>query len=165
MVTFAICGLWHGEGWTYLIWGLLFGVYLSWSNWTEKLNRRIRKRLHIRKTAPAYIFYKVILTFILVSFAWIFFRASSLHEAIIIIRKIIFVRGKIYIGEWQHFIYSIFGVMLLIVIEIIQEYFSKEHLPFKSRFWFKEQLFYTSLIVLVLLIGVFDGGQFIYFQF
>ena len=58
MVTFIICGLWHGEGWNYLIWGVLFGVYLTWSNWTEKLNKNIRKRLHIRKTAPLYIIYK-----------------------------------------------------------------------------------------------------------
>ena len=96
MITFAICGIWHGVGWTYLIWGILFGIYLTYSNWTKDLHKTIRKRFHIRKTSHYYIFYKILLTFILVLFAWIFFRADTLTEAIQIIRKIFTSSGSVF---------------------------------------------------------------------
>ena len=51
MVTFVICGIWHGVGWTYLVWGILFGIYLTYSNWTGEFNKNIRKRFH-KKSLP-----------------------------------------------------------------------------------------------------------------
>jgi D-alanyl-lipoteichoic acid acyltransferase DltB (MBOAT superfamily) len=165
MVTFAICGLWHGEGWTYLIWGLLFGVFLTWSNWTEKLNRRIRKQLHIRKTAPAYIFYKVILTFILVSFAWIFFRANSLHEAIVVINKIFTSIGTPFYESPGNIIYAIFGIVTLIMVDFKREYFKDRFLLLHSKYYLIRLSTIVSMVIVILIVSVFDGGQFIYFQF
>lgn len=165
MVTFIICGLWHGEGWNYLAWGALFGVYLTWSNWTEKLWKNMRKRLHIRKTAPVYIFYKILLTFSLVTFAWIFFRANSIQNALYIVKTILSVKGKLFIGEWTQFAYGFAGIVFLAIIEYKREFKNQANLPFVKKHWMLEQLSYVMLIILILLVGVFDGSQFIYFQF
>jgi D-alanyl-lipoteichoic acid acyltransferase DltB (MBOAT superfamily) len=165
MVTFAICGIWHGVGWTYLTWGILFGIYLACSNWTRNLQKKIRKKFHIQKTSHLYVFYRIIITFFLVSFAWIFFRSDSFNEAIYIIEKIFTENGRIFIGEWQTFICCIFGIVLLLFVEMHQELSVNSNLPYINRFWFSKQLFYAALIILILLIGVLDGGQFIYFQF
>jgi D-alanyl-lipoteichoic acid acyltransferase DltB (MBOAT superfamily) len=165
MVTFAICGLWHGEGWTYILWGLLFGVYLTWSNWTEKLNKKIRKQLHIKKTTPVYVFYKVVLTFILVSFTWIFFRAVTLKAALSIIYKIFTFKGNLFIGEQDNFFYSIIAIMLLLLAEFKLEYFSGKYEFFQNKSVVIRYASYLFIVVYIGLFGVFDGGQFIYFQF
>ncbi len=164
-ITFAIAGIWHGEGWNYLAWGLLFGIYLTCSNWTNKLNRKNRKKLHISKFSIFYKISKIFITFILVSMTWIFFRAADLPTALTIIRKIFSMPGSIFIGDWQQLLYSLAAITFLLMIEISREYGSPGNLPFKTNHWFKEQLAYVVLIILVLLVGVFDGGQFIYFQF
>jgi len=73
LVTFALSGLWHGTGWCFIVWGLLHGLYLAIAT--------LRKNSH--RGAPSQpgrvrVAMKVIVTFNLVAFAWIFFRASSL---------------------------------------------------------------------------------------
>jgi len=81
MITFYICGLWHGEGLHYQVWGLLFGFLLTVSNWTQKPARNIRKKFHIIKTSGGYRITQILLTFLLLNFTWIFFRSEGLPEA------------------------------------------------------------------------------------
>jgi D-alanyl-lipoteichoic acid acyltransferase DltB (MBOAT superfamily) len=85
LITFLICGMWHGVGWTFLIWGGLFGVYLTVSNLTKSLQRDFRKRLGIHKKSKLRMGFNILLTFSLVTFTWIFFRAQNLNEAFEII--------------------------------------------------------------------------------
>jgi alginate O-acetyltransferase complex protein AlgI len=164
MITFAICGIWHGVGWTYLIWGVLFGIYLTYSNWTRDLHKKIRKRFHIRKTSRFYLLYKVILTFILVLFAWIFFRANTTREAIHIIKSIFSFNGQLFV-DYPTFVYGIGGILFMLFFEYRREYHTESPLPFVTNHWVKESLLYGTLIIIILLTGVFDGSQFIYFQF
>jgi D-alanyl-lipoteichoic acid acyltransferase DltB (MBOAT superfamily) len=164
MITFAICGIWHGVGWTYLIWGVLFGLYLAYSNWTKDLHKKIRKRLNISKTSPYYITYKILLTFVLVLFTWIFFRAATTREAFYIIKSIFTINGPLFI-DYPTFVYGISGILFLLFIEFKREYRAESSLPFITNHWIKESLLYGSLIIIILLIGVFDGSQFIYFQY
>ena len=116
VTTFSICGIWHGVGWNYLFWGILFGIYLTYSNWTRNLNKNIRTRLNIKKNSPYYLFYKIIITFILVLFAWIFFRANSLTEAFSIIRKIFTSPGALFYHTHFDFVYSVIGIISLIAV-------------------------------------------------
>jgi D-alanyl-lipoteichoic acid acyltransferase DltB (MBOAT superfamily) len=164
IITFAVCGIWHGVGWTYLIWGILFGIYLTYSNWTRDLQKKIRKRFHIRKTSRYYIIYKILVTFILVSFAWIFFRAKTTQEAFHIVSSIFSFSGQLFI-DYPTFIYGLSGILFMLFFEYRREYYSESSLPFLTNHWIKEIMLYGSLVIIILLTGVFDGGQFIYFQF
>jgi alginate O-acetyltransferase complex protein AlgI len=164
MVTFAICGIWHGVGWTYLIWGILFGIYLTYTNWTKNLQKRIRKQFHIKKTSPYYIIYKILLTFILVLFTWIFFRSETTQEAFYIIKSIFTSCGQLFV-DFPTFVYGIGGILILLFSEYNHEYKTESPLPFTTNHWIKETLLYGSLVIIILLVGVFDGSQFIYFQF
>jgi D-alanyl-lipoteichoic acid acyltransferase DltB (MBOAT superfamily) len=74
LVTFGLCGLWHGAHVHFVVWGLLHGTFMAVSVATA----RWRKRVGIRLARPL----RVLLTFNLVCFAWIFFRANSLSDAI-----------------------------------------------------------------------------------
>ena len=165
MITFAICGIWHGVGWTYFTWGILFGLYLAYSNWTGDLNKKLRKRFHIRKSAGYYIIYKIILTFILVLFSWIIFRADSLSVAINIIKKIFVSSGSVFYERPSDLIFAFIGIILLIAVDIKREFFNDRWSILYSRYSLVRIAGIVLIVLTILLIGVFDGGQFIYFQF
>ena len=79
VVTFLFSGIWHGAGWTFVIWGALHGLGLAATNEWERsafYRRRVPKLL---KQAGVFCF---------VSFAWIFFRADSLGDALLIVKRI-----------------------------------------------------------------------------
>jgi alginate O-acetyltransferase complex protein AlgI len=165
LLTFAVCGLWHGEGLNFLIWGLLFGIYMTIANWTLGIDKKFRKAVGISTKSVLYRIYGISVTFILISFAWIFFRARNLTEAFLIIKKIYFFSGTLYTGEFRRFLISITEIIFLIIIEMRIEYSGSWAFPFKNGIWVQEQMVYAFLIVLILVLGVFDGGQFLYFQF
>jgi D-alanyl-lipoteichoic acid acyltransferase DltB (MBOAT superfamily) len=164
IVTFVICGIWHGVGWTYLIWGVLFGLYLADSNWTKDFYKKVRKRLNIKKASPYYITFKILSTFIMVLFAWVFFRADSLSTAFYIIKSVFTASGNFFI-DYKTFVYGLAGILILIYVEYCREFRTESSLPFVTNHWIKEALLYGSLIIIILLVGVFDGSQFIYFQY
>jgi alginate O-acetyltransferase complex protein AlgI len=164
-ITFAICGIWHGVGWNYLVWGVLFGIYLTYSNWTKDLHKNIRKRFHIRKTSRYYLLFNILITFILILFNWIFFRANSLTEAINIIRKIFTSSGAVFYNSPYDLIYALIGIMSLIAFDLKREYFNERWSILQSKYSFVRLAGILIIVLVILLIGVFDGGQFIYFQF
>ena len=78
LATFLVSGIWHGAGWTFVVWGALHGLY--------QCAGRAAKPLLEKAKIPAAV--KIFVTFCLVTFAWIFFRAESLGQAALVIRKI-----------------------------------------------------------------------------
>ena len=164
IITFALCGLWHGEGIKFLIWGTLFGVYLSIGNFTAKMNRNLLLSIGLRKKSKINTIAGAIMTFGLVTITWVFFRANTTIEAIHIILSIIYFNGPLFLDKTA-IVYSFIAISFLLVIEIKQELEKNKSLPFKSKHWLHEHLAYGTMAILILLLGVFDGGQFIYFQF
>ena len=79
LITFAVSGIWHGASWTFLIWGLLHGLGVTI---TRELERSAFYRQRVPKLA------KQAGVFLFVCFAWIFFRASSLSDAVLIVQRI-----------------------------------------------------------------------------
>jgi alginate O-acetyltransferase complex protein AlgI len=165
IITFAICGIWHGEGFNFLAWGLVFGIYLTLVNWTLDLSKEIRRRVHISKRSKRYKAYGIVISFIFVSFAWIFFRAEYWHEAICIINKIFSFKGPLFIGSPAYFIYGLFGIIFLLLAEFKAEFYPGSFSFFSSKQYVIRLFSYTLVILIILTLGVFDGGQFIYFQF
>lgn len=75
LTTFLVSGIWHGSNLTFIVWGLLHGVY-------QVIYRIYRKTCKFRLPKIA----GVIITFIAVSFAWMFFRAESVSQALYMFR-------------------------------------------------------------------------------
>jgi len=165
LIVFVISGLWHGANWTFIIWGALNGVYLVFAIVTEKWSKRISKILFLDRMPFFNRVLQVLTTFILICFSWIFFRANNTNEAFSIVHKIFTLSGPFFVGEWQQLIYGLFAISFLFFIEFRREFISPGVLPFKTNHWFKEQIVYAMLLILIMIIGVFDGSQFIYFQF
>jgi len=165
MITFAVCGIWHGVGWTYLVWGVLFGVYLAYANMTKDFNKALRKKLHIKKKSQLYNYWQILITFLLVLFAWIFFRADSLTEAINIIVKVFTSSGFPFYETLSGLLFSVFGIMMLITVDLKREFFNDSFSILYNKYQFVRIAGIVIIVLTILLIGVFDGGQFIYFQF
>ena len=78
IITFLASGIWHGSSWNFVLWGLLHGFY--------QCAGRAAKPLLEKAKIPTVV--KIAVTFCLVTFAWIFFRAENTREAMGIIQKI-----------------------------------------------------------------------------
>jgi D-alanyl-lipoteichoic acid acyltransferase DltB (MBOAT superfamily) len=88
-ITFLISGLWHGANWTYIIWGALHGTYFVLSALTEPFWQRLSTLTRLDKFSWLKAVLAMLTTFSLVTFAWIFFRAASLADALYISRHLV----------------------------------------------------------------------------
>lgn len=153
-ITFLVSGLWHGANWTFVIWGALHGIYL------------IIEALFFKRERKGIL--NIILTYILVSFAWIFFRANTIGDAFTIISNIALNPGELFIpggADTVSPVFAFFAIVFLILVEAKEEYLRDSFKITQSRYEFVRMLAYASLIFLILYVGVFGKNQFIYFQF
>lgn len=163
-IVFVISGLWHGANWTYIIWGALNGFYLVFAIVSQNFRNNIVKLAGLNKLPRLHNALQVFITFVLACFAWIFFRANHVDDAFLIVKKIIQLKGPVFIDNNTMF-YSLIGIIILFSVESKKEYYKGQFSFLENKSWLIRNLSYASLIIIILLMGVFDGGQFIYFQF
>ncbi len=166
-VTFLVSGLWHGANWTFVIWGALHGFYQISANWTKAWREKMNNALGLTKRPRFYLTLQRLITFTLVYFAWIFFRARSLSEALNIIGKmkvmsydkplnLFFFQADFYI--------SIFLILFLLVVEILEEKYELYARIRTLSAVYKWGLVSVMAITLFVL-GVWKTMDFLYFQF
>lgn len=175
MIVFLVSGLWHGANITFIVWGGLHGAYQVIGDILSPAKRKIIRRFNIRTNEFNYKLLQVIITFILVDFAWIFFRANTFGDAIILIKNMfyfnpwIFIDNSIYnLGlDSKEFFVAIISIILVLAMNLLQRkkdfalHFSKQNIVFR---W----LVYLTAVIAILIFGMFEGydaQQFIYFQF
>ncbi len=165
-IVFIISGLWHGANWKFIVWGALNGFYLVFAIITEKWRKAFNEKTGLTKLPGLHRIIQITVTFFLCVFAWIFFRADTLSGAFLIINKILFHQGTVFTGDYPALIpYCAFGILLLLFVEYKNEFFAGKYLFFNNKNMYIRYASFILIIVVILLIGVFDGGQFIYFQF
>lgn len=153
LFVFLLSGLWHGANWTFIFWGALNGLYL--------IVEMIAKKYF---PSPSYRMYLSLpLTFLLICISWVFFRASNMADAFLILKNSLFF-NRPFFSDKSTLIYGLFGILILLVFEF---FMNKKNwvIPFQSSPKVTGVALYTCLIMLILAIGVINGGQFIYFQF
>ncbi len=178
MIVFLCSGLWHGANWTYVIWGGLNGLYQVIGQITKGLKKRINDCLGIKQEVFSAHFLQMIITFILIDFAWIFFRAPSLEDAIGYIGRMfsefnpwILFDGSLYnLGLSQiEFKIGIFAIVLLLLVDILHyKHFEIRKFLGEQQVWFRWCIYVVAVCIL-LIFGTYgseyDASQFIYFQF
>lgn len=159
-VVFTVSGLWHGANWTFVVWGALHSLYLIF----ELLSARLFARL--AWSSPPRIV-TMPLTFVAVVVAWVFFRAATLSEALTILARMVTAQGSIFLGPFGgvNLVHGVVAVAAIVVVEAIAERQDQEGALFLSNNPAIRLLSYAQVAAAILLFGVFDGGQFIYFQF
>lgn len=92
-VVFLVSGLWHGANWTFVVWGALHGLYQVVGTLTARPRARLVERSGRAPSSPAVVWIRRAITFLLVCFAWIFFRANSMSDAVLLIKKLFSFTG------------------------------------------------------------------------
>lgn len=167
-VTFGLSGLWHGANWTYVIWGLLNGLYLVTGELTAGLRNRALALVGLAGDGWLRRTIMLASTFALTCLAWIFFRAKDLPDVITILKRL----GSSWdLGalSTEHFLlrYLPVAVMAIAVLEVGQ-WAAKRGLPAR---WIGtlpapvRLLGYAVAVLGVALFGVYQHQPFIYFQF
>ena len=165
MVVFLISGLWHEANWTYIIWGGINGFYLVFAIMTKKYREKFNTLTGIKKLPRLHLFFQIIITFLLITFSRIFFRSQTVEDAITVIKKILTFKGSIFNDGTAILLYSFFAISFLLAVEFKKEFYKGSFtLSHHTNFWVRNS-YYSLLVILIILFGVFDGGQFIYFQF
>lgn len=174
--TFVISGFWHGAEWTYVIWGAIHGLYSVFGILTKKKRQRIANALRMYKLPRVFAVGKILVTFFLVCFGWIFFRANNLPDAIYVIKNSLPLNISLssikndLIGLGIHqsdliILVSSIGIMEL--IHLLQEQ-GKGLKDFNRGQLVLKWAVYYSLIFIIIFwgcYGVVEKSQFIYFQF
>lgn len=165
IVMFLISGLWHGAAWTFVIWGLIQGVYLVYDQTTAGLNKKINKLSKRYNLWGVRQRLKVLVTFNLIAFSVIFFRANSVSDAFAIVKNIFFTpwQGP-FIGDITSTAHGIFGILVVLLFEFFQKDLSIIDYINKHGLLWRWSFYYFCLFAIILL-GALDGASFIYFQF
>jgi D-alanyl-lipoteichoic acid acyltransferase DltB (MBOAT superfamily) len=87
MAVFLVSGLWHGAGYTFVIWGALNGLYQVIGELTEPLRDRLVRFLGIDRSSAGHRTVQTMLTFVLITVAWVFFRANSIGDALYMVPR------------------------------------------------------------------------------
>ena len=158
LITFLVSGIWHGANWTFVIWGVLHGLFQI----VEKATNQQGCKYGIKGKLI-----KIIVTFILVNFAWIFFRMQSLYDACCVIGKIFAMQEiTVYLPpEKTNVLLIIFSIVILFIKDFLDEYYADDSRAFIERNTVIRWAMYIICIITILLTGVFDASQFIYVSF
>lgn len=161
IIVFLVTGLWHGANWTFVAWGLFHGLFLI----IERLGL-----LSLLKKLPTFL--QVTYTFVVVSLGWVFFRAGSLAEVVLLLQSIPFGEGDFWrVNIFDDVVAQVefkisLGLLLLTWLIHYIEYCSDlvENILNKSLLF--RWVIYVILILAIPLLGEYgENKPFIYFQF
>ena len=178
IIVFFASGLWHGASWHFVAWGVINGFYQIAGEVLTPARSYFMKLLHIDPNSFSRKVRKTVLTFLLISFSWIFFRASGIHQAFEIIGRIwndpdlwVLTDGSLFQLGLRSGQFHVLEASILVMglVDLC-----------KSRgirlvsFLQKQECWFRWGICLLLLLWIliygrygagFDESQFIYFQF
>ncbi|WP_179021462.1 MBOAT family O-acyltransferase [Winogradskyella forsetii] len=174
-IVFVVSGLWHGAAATFLIWGAIHGFIIVLEKATNDERKKVYKKVGLANNKFSGKLFFSIITFTIVCFAWIFFRASSFEIAMTLIKSIptnnfiIFFKDDLYnlgLDRYQLIILTL-TIVTLLILEVVDR--RKNLMVFlKNQLFVFRWMVYLNIIFIINVFGVYgenDTSQFIYFQF
>ena len=174
-LTFLVSGMWHGANWTFLLWGALNGFYLLCSIWTADLRARFVKFIGLTAFPRFHRVVKIAITFALTCYAWIYFRANSVADAIYINKAMarsalnLFretMGGAAVFAPFtqREFVFVLLAIAFMEWVQFIQSKMSIRATLATKPIWFRWSVYYAGVLSIFFL-GKYGNRQFIYFQF
>ena len=162
LITWLLTGLWHGANYTFIIWGLIHGLFLILYNWQKKPRRKWLKKVRIKEDQPLLVLLESVITLFIVMVAWVFFRSDSINQAFAYLSEM-FTPSLFTKPEVHPILISLLTIGF-IYAEWIQR--TKEHVLQISKIE-NAGLRWCVYYGVVLLILFYSGGkqEFIYLQF
>ena len=173
LIVFLVSGLWHGANWTFVMWGGLHGLYVVVELATQNVRAGLARWLRLDRfpTLPAIT--GGLLTFSLICLTWLFFRANSMSDALLLLNRLTPLTN---FGElttpWsglagpplQHMTLALGLIALLLAVELLQIRGWQAPILRQRPLWLRWAA-YLGLALSILNLGVTEAAPFIYFQF
>ena len=170
MIVFLVSGLWHGADWTYVIWGALHGSYLILALVFAPLLARFTRGIGLDRTPALKRWLNIFITVQLVSFAWIFFRADSIHDAGTLVQRLF--QTPLALDDLRQLLADLPRSMLDLTVVLCAGFVFID--PIYDAWVKREQplprglagiALFAALLTAIVLFGYFGSTSFIYFQF
>lgn len=161
MVTMLVSGLWHGPAWTFVAWGGLHGLYLVVQRRTTRFARASLPWL--RRVDPAVLALQILAVFVAVAFSRIFFRADSVGQAFEIIGHI--ASSPLKIAEMSSKSVIAFCAAIIATVTFVEVLIETGVVRRLKRFRGLRILAALATVLVCLVFGEFEGGQFVYVRF
>jgi alginate O-acetyltransferase complex protein AlgI len=159
LVTMILGGLWHGAQWTFVIWGLYHGLLLVLHRLARPWLERVKPLDAIDRACWTGL--RIVVTFHLVCFGWLIFRAGSLEQAVGMLTAVV---RRPTIPAATYFVPVVLTILPLWLVHLFQ-YVADDLDAIGRTPWYVRGVFYTACFYAIVLVGQFGGQQFIYFQF
>ena len=178
MIVFLVSGLWHGANWSYVVWGGLNGIYQVIGAIFAHLRKNMSRKLHLEKSRlPLKLLY-VLVTFVLVDFTWIFFRADTMQHAFDVIGSIFRMNDPLLLANGTlydfglskpNFVVLVVALVILLMADICKYQGIKvRRVILNLNIVIRWTIIITGILS-VLIFGIWGSGysatNFIYFQF
>ena len=177
LIVFTVSGLWHGADFTFLVWGLLHGVYQVVGRLLTPARDKLAAMFNVGRSSFSHRVVKTVITFFLVAYAWVFFRADDPGQAIGIIGNSLaftpwkFVDGSMYNYGLNraNFMLAFLGIIFMVVVDL----FNNRGIVIREKIlsqglWLRWLIAITGILVTVIF-GIWGPGynvaDFIYKQF
>ena len=149
LITFFLAGIWHGAGWTFVLWGLLHAFAMIIFKVYSKLNIKL------------HFIFAWLITFNFLNITWIFFRAKEFDDAIKVLKGLIGLNG-LGLASIMQFKFIILGLFVALLITVFTKNSIEKIETFKADF---KTLLFASLIFSISIIFLTRVSEFLYFNF
>lgn len=173
LIVFAVSGLWHGAAVSFLVWGLLNGIYQVLGGLTAPLRARIRALFGLREDGTLTALWQMGCVFVLATLAWVFFKAGSISAGLAVLRGM--VTGPAWVpplsemgmDRWE-FLAAGVGFLLLLAVDAWSQKNDVAARVLAAPRWIRWCV-YLGLLLVVLVFGSYgtgyDAQSFIYGRF
>ena len=156
LVTFLVSGIWHGANWTFIVWGVIHGVFQIIEKafgWNKKESFGVVRALRIA------------LTFVVVTVAWVIFRSPSIGDAAGLIGRYFSTSGRLIADSaGSQLLYCFMAFLPLLVYELLVEFMPNLYSRLMAHPVVRWTV-YLTVFCMIILVGVHDGSSFIYVSF
>ena len=169
--------LWHGANWTFVIWGALHGTYLVFATITENIRGKLGSAIGLARLPWLNEAWQRAVTFGLVCFAWIFFRANNLGDAMYVAGHLGFSPKALFdpaawgaaisatgLGK-SDLLVAIFSIAAMELVHGLEQRSTITSFLADRPVLMRWSIYSTILIALVFFGAYYTSSQFIYFQF
>ncbi len=177
MIVFAVSGLWHGAAWTFVVWGLLHGVFQVLGIVLKPVRDKLVELFKVDRKSFSHRLFKVVFTFMLVNIGWIFFRADTFEKALYFLTNMwqpslwVFSDESLYklglVQQDMHLL--VISLIVLIAVDICNaKNIVIRDLITKQGLWLRWAI-YIAAAIFVITCGIwgpgYDAASFIYSSF
>ena len=168
LIVFVIVGIWHGTGWNYVVYGMYQAFFVSTAVILKPTYTAVKKKLHVNEKCLSWEIFCILRTFVILVFGRLIIKASNLHQAGELLKKIVHMDNiySLFNGDllnygldYKNMIVMYIGILIVLLVDILHEQKVEfRELILKQDIVFRYAVYFTALAILIIF-GVY-GGEF-----